>query len=349
MLPPATQDAQTISTLYDSVFVLAVITFVIVEALLLITAFKFQRRRANEQPVQSHGNNVAELVWTIIPAIVVGVIFFMALDATGRLTGHGGANPVSRVHALTDARARRLIEDTEKVDLVIEVTGRQWFWQYKYLGDVEITSDSADDANGKPKPLILPAGKRIRLDMTAADVIHAWWVPQLGPMLYVNPGERSYVFIDNAAPGTYEGQCNVFCGARHAYMLSPVTMLPEAEYDVWFKQQAEAQGASLGPVTAGDAARGKALFLGEGSGGQVCHTCHLIDGTKAQGKTAPRALTGFANYPTIAQVDGFANNPENLKKWLTDPQSVKKGTAMPNLLLKPQQVEDLVAYLTTLK
>jgi cytochrome c oxidase subunit II len=349
MLPPATRDAQIISSIYDSVFVLAVITFVIVEVLLLITAFKFQRRRANEQPVQTHGNNIAELTWTAIPAVVVAVIFFMAMDATGRLTGSGGPSPVSRVHALSDARGRRLVEETERVDLVIEVTGRQWFWQYKYLGDVEITADSADGPDGKAKPLILPAGKRIRLDLTAADVIHAWWVPQLGPMLYVNPGERSYVYINNAAAGRFEGQCNVFCGARHAYMLSPVILLPEAEYDAWFKEQAAAQGASTGPVTAGDPARGKALFLGEGAGGQVCHTCHSIDGTKAQAKVAPRTLTGFANYPTIAQVDGFANNPDNLKKWLVDPQSVKKGTAMPNLQLKPQQVEDLVAYLTSLK
>jgi cytochrome c oxidase subunit II len=349
MLPPATQDVQTIQTLYNGVFVFAVITFVIVEALLVITAFKFQRKRANEMPVQSHGNNTAEIAWTVIPAIVVALIFFMALDATGKLTGAGGPTAVGRVHALGDARARRLVEDTEKVDLVIEVTGRQWFWQYKYLGDVQIEGDSNDGADGNPKPLVLPAGKRIRLDLTAVDVIHAWWVPQLAPMLYVNPGERSYIYIVDAIPGTYIGQCNVFCGARHAFMRSPVLVLPEAEYAAWFKEQAAAQGAASGPVVAGNPEKGKRVFLGEGPGGQVCWTCHAVAGTKAVGKTAPREMTQFTTYPTIAQVNGFTNNPDNLKKWLTNPQAVKPGTAMPNLQLKPQQIEDLVAYLSTLK
>ncbi len=169
------------------------------------------------------------------------------------------------------------------------------------------------------KPLVIPAGKRIRLDLTAADVIHAWWVPQFGSMIYVNPGERSYIFINDALPGIYIGQCNVFCGARHAFMLSPVTVLPEAEYDAWLKAQAEEQGIASGPLKPGDAAKGKLLFLGEGAGGQVCWTCHVVAGTKAQGKTAPREMTVLGTYPTIAQVEGFTNNPENLKKWLIQP------------------------------
>jgi cytochrome c oxidase subunit II len=350
MLPPATSDAQVIKSLYDGVFIFAIITFVLVEGLLLISAFKFQRRRADDAPVQVHGNNAAELTWTIIPAIVVAIVFGMSIDAVGKLTGHGSsAAPVARVHALTDAASALRVADTEKVDLVIEVTGRQWFWQYAYKGDAQITGDSNDGPDGKPKPLVIPAGKRVRLDLTAADVIHAWWVPQFGSMIYVNPGERSYIFIKDVAPGLYIGQCNVFCGARHAYMLSPVLVLPEAEYDAWLKAQAAEQGAATGPVVAGDPAKGKLLFLGEGTDGQICWTCHVIEGTKAVGKTAPREMTKFAEYPTIAQIDGFANTPENLKKWLTDPQGVKPGTAMPNLQLKPQQVEDLIAYLTSLK
>jgi len=80
-----------------------------------------------------------------------------------------------------------------------------------------------------------------------------------------------------------------------------------------------------------------------------CVACHYIEGTKAQGRVAPRELTRFATYPTIAQLDGFENNAENLARWLRDPQSVKPGTAMPNLNLKAQEIADLVAYLQTLK
>ena len=115
----------------------------------------------------------------------------------------------------------------------VEVTGRQWFWQFAYKRDGDVTSDSNDD-----KPLMLPAGKRIRLDLTAADVIHAWWIPALGPMIYVNPGERSYIFIDGVEQGDFKGQCNVFCGVRHAYMALHVKFVPEAEFEAWYKKEA---------------------------------------------------------------------------------------------------------------
>jgi cytochrome c oxidase subunit 2 len=132
-------------------------------------------------------------------------------------------------------------------------------------------------------------------------------------------------------------------------MLNNVKVLPEAEFNKWYEEQRVAQGGAAGPVAAGDPVKGKALFMGEGAGAQVCWTCHAIDGTKAIAKVAPRDMTKFTSYPTIAQVDGFDNTPENLKKWLANPQAVKPGTAMPNLALKPQQIEDLVAYLTSLK
>jgi cytochrome c oxidase subunit II len=239
MLPPATPDAQLIKNLYDGVYVLAVITFVLVEALLVIAAIKFRRQSNADAPVQTHGNNMAELGWTVVPAIIVAIVFGMAVDTAGKLAGAGStASPVAKVHAVGDRVAERRVQDVEKVDMVIEVTGRQWFWQYKYKMDGELMTDSNDD-----KPLVIPAGKRIRLDLTAADVIHAWWVPQLGPMLYVNPGELTAIFIVEAAPGNYIGQCNFYCGVRHAYMLNNVKVMPEAEFDAWYKGELAAAGA----------------------------------------------------------------------------------------------------------
>jgi cytochrome c oxidase subunit II len=234
MLPPATNDAKIVSDLYNFVYIFGVIAFIIVEGLLLYTAIKFRRQTAGEMPFQNHGNNRAELTWTVIPALVVAMVFFISMDATGKMTGHGSAaNPVARVHALGDAKGALLVNEAEKVDLIVEVTGRQWFWQFAYKRDGDVTSDSNEN-----KPLVLPAGKRIRLDLTAADVIHAWWLPELGPMIYVNPGERSYIYIDNVAPGEFKGQCNVFCGVRHAYMLLNVKFVPEAEFETWYKSQA---------------------------------------------------------------------------------------------------------------
>lgn len=335
MVPPVTHDAQLIKDLYDLIFVIAVLVFVFVEGLLIYTAIRFRRRRADEMPEQVHGSRTLELLWTIIPAIIVAVIFGFAVDTMNRMTAAGTiSNPVAHVHAINDVAARRRVEAAQPVDLVIDVTARQWVWQFKYPGDAGVTANET---------LIIPAGKNVRLDMTSADVIHAWWMPNFGPMIYVNPGELSYVWINVPEEhiGQYIGQCNVYCGAAHANMLSRVRVVSQADYDAWYAEQA---GTLTGELQAGDPERGMNFFMNG-----PCTACHSIEGTKAEGKVAPRTLTNFASYPTIAQVDGFTNNIENLKSWLKDPQAHKPGTQMPNLNLKPQEIEDLAAYLSTLK
>jgi cytochrome c oxidase subunit 2 len=333
MLPPATHDATLINDLYNLILIFAVITFLLVEGLLIYSAIKFRRRNQDEMPQKIHGSRTLELLWTIVPAIVVAVIFGFAVDTMSRMTASGTlSNPVAHVHAINDQEAWRRVENAQPVDLVIGVTGRQWVWQFAYPGGDGVTASET---------LIVPANKNIRLDMTAADVIHAWWVPELGPMLYVNPGEASHVWFNAERPGDYIGQCNVYCGAAHAKMLARVRALPQAEYDEWYAQQAAANSAPAGP---GNAQAGMDTFMNG-----PCIACHSIEGTKAQGKVAPRPLTHFATYPTIAQVDGFTNNTENVEKWLKDPQAVKPGTQMPNLNLKAQQIADLAAYLESLK
>lgn len=329
LVPPASHDARLIDELFQIVYVLSFIVFIIVEGLLVYSVIKFRRRRADEMPVQVHGNTAAEIGWTVVPALIVGVIFGFAVDTLGRMTARGSASaPLSHIHNINDREALRRIEEARQVDLVIKVVGRQWVWQYTYP-DGKLTASET---------LVVPANKTIRLDMTTADVIHAWWMPAFGPMLYVNPGEVSYVWF-NVPPGEYIGQCNVFCGVAHAQMISKVRALPEDEYNQWYQEQTA--GAS-GPVAAGDARRGEEIFMNQ----NICWSCHSIDGTKAQAKVAPRSLTRFATYDTIAEV--VPNTPDNLRAWLRDPQAIKPGTAMPNLNLKPQDIEDLIAYLQTL-
>jgi cytochrome c oxidase subunit 2 len=332
MLPPVTQDAKLIYDLYNLIFVFAVAVFVLVEGLLIYSVIKFRRRRSDEMPQQTHGSRGLELLWTIAPAIVVAVIFGMAVDTMGKMTARGALSaPVAHVHAINDQEAWRRVNSAQPVDLVINVTGRQWVWQFKYPGDAEVITN---------EELIVPANTNIRLDMTSADVIHVWWMPELGPMLYVNPGQMSHVWF-NAPAGDYFGQCNQYCGVAHANMLSRVKVLPQEEYDEWFAGQAAASSTAARP---GNAQAGMDFFMNG-----PCIACHSIEGTKAQGKVAPRPLTRFASYPSIAQVEGFVNAPENLAKWLKDPQAVKPGTAMPNLNLGAQNIADLVAYLESLQ
>lgn len=332
MVPPATRDAEIISDLFNVIFIFAVIVFVLVEGLLIYSVIKFRRRRADEMPEQIHGNRGLELAWTIVPAIVIALIFGLSVDAMSRMTARGTlSNPVAHVHAINDQEAWQRVERAQPVDLAIEVVGRQWVWQYKYPGGDGVTAS---------EELVVPANANIRLDMTAADVIHAWWMPEFGPMIYVNPGEVSHVWF-NVPPGEYIGQCNVYCGVAHAQMISRVRALPQAEFDEWYAQQAAAVSVVAGP---GDPQAGMEYFMNG-----PCIACHYIEGTKAQGRVGPRELTRFATYPTIAQVDGFTNNAENLTAWLRNPQAIKPGTAMPNLNLKAQDIANLVAYLQTLK
>lgn len=348
LVPPASNDANLINNLFFVVYVFSFIVFVLVEALLVIAAIRFRRRRADEMPEQIHGHSVAELTWTVVPAVVVAIVFAFSVDTLSRLSAAGPAsNPVNHVHAIGDTVAAGRADRAQKVDLVIKVVGRQWLWQYTYP-DTNVSFSSISSATGRDdagssegRELVIPAGRTVRLDLTAADVIHAWWVPAFGPMLYVNPGEVSYVWI-NALPGEYVGQCNVFCGVAHPLMISRVKVLPAADWDEWYRAQV---AASSGPAQPGDAKRGFDTFMNG-----PCIACHLIEGTKAQGTISPRALTRYASaYPTIAQVGTLALNKDNLEKWLKNPPALKPGTAMPNLNLKPQEIADLTEYLLSLK
>jgi cytochrome c oxidase subunit II len=325
LVPPASQDAQVINNLYLLLYLLSAAVFLLVEGLLVYSVVKFRRRNANETPEQIHGNTRLEALWTVLPMVLVGFIFLMAVNTMGQLQASGSFNdPLSHVHGINDQVAIKRISEAKKVDLVIQATARQWVWQFKYP-DGNVTSNAQ---------LMVPANKTIRIDMATVDVIHAWWVPALGGMIYVNPGETSSVWF-NAPVGEYKGQCNAFCGLAHAQMLIDVKVLSQEDYDKWYAQQ---NASSSAPAAPGDAARGEQVFLNG-----PCVSCHTIDGTIAQGKVAPRPLTHFATYNQVAQV--IPNTPDNVTKWLHNPQDVKPGTQMPNLGLKPQDIADLVAFL----
>ena len=231
MVPPASPDAHLINDLFRIVYILSFIVFILVEGLIVVAVIRFRRRRADEAPAQVHGNTAAEIGWTVVPAMLVGVLFGLAMDTWNNLAASGVGNvPMSHVHPINDSNALRRVNDAKQVDLVIEVTGRQWVWQYKYPNGTVVNQD-----------LVVPADKTVRLDIVTADVIHAWWVPALGGMLYVNPGEMSHVWI-NARPGEYTGQCNVFCGVAHAQMIANVKALPPDEYEQWSQDQAARLG-----------------------------------------------------------------------------------------------------------
>ncbi len=295
------------NALFTFLMVGAILVSILI-AVLLTTALLRARRQAG-MPVQNAGNPRLEVTWTIVPTFVVAIIFtFMVVEMRrGPTPGTG-------------------IPEGQQPD--IEVIGHQWWWEFRYP-----KQGGAITAN----ELHLPAGQRVLVTLTSADVQHGFWVPELGQKMDLYPGKVNFLFLEPSEVGTYLGVCTEFCGTQHAWMRVRVISQPQAEFDAWVAQLRAA------PAPAGDlAVRGEQLF-----GQYACGSCHLIAGTPHQGLAAP-ALTNFATRQTIS-AGVIPNTPENLATYLRNPQAVKPGVLMPNFRLNDDEVAALVAYLSGLK
>ncbi len=212
--------------------------------------------------------------------------------------------------------------------LNVQVVGHQWWWEFRYPDQGIVTANE----------LHVPVGRPISFQIESADVIHSFWVPRLAGKVDAMPGRRTRTSFTVDEPGTYQGQCAEFCGAQHANMRFLVIAQPESEFQVWANQQA------AGPVEATDdlAQRGRETFFQS-----ACVGCHAIQGTKAQGKAGPD-LTHIGSRRTLA-AGLLDNTPENMARWIANPQEIKPGNKMPNQNLSQEQVDALVAYLQSLK
>lgn len=308
-LNPAGPNGATIADLFNIVLVIATVVFVVVEGLLLYSAFRF-RRKSNDasEPTQVHGNTKAEIAWTILPALIVVTLFVLALQGLQTLN----APPAE---AASNA-------------LNVKVIGHQFWWEYQYP-DLGVTT--ATD-------LVIPTNTVVNLDLTSVDVIHSFWVPQLNGKTDAFPNHINYTWLQANTPGVYAGQCAELCGASHANMRVTVIAKTPEEFDQWVKAQ------QAGPVepTEALAQQGKLIFEAG-----ACIGCHTINGTAAQGKVGPN-LTHVGSRTSIAG-GMFTNTEGNLRRWLTNPPEVKPGSVMPNLNLTRTEVEALTAYLQSLK
>jgi len=201
------------------------------------------RKSKGAVPATFDHSTKAEIVWTVIPVII---LVAMAVPA---------------------ARTLVKIEDTRGSELTVKVTGYQWKWQYEYVdhgvsffSTLARTSDVARqlDSGIKPQsvenyllevdnPLVVPQGRKVRVLITANDVIHAWWVPDFGMKKDAIPGFINELWFNADTPGTYRGQCAELCGRDHGFMPIVVEVLPQAEFDTWLEQQKAARQAAGAP------------------------------------------------------------------------------------------------------
>ena len=216
-----------------------------------------------------------------------------------------------------------------KPSVTIEITGKQWWWQVRYLSDD--LSRSFTTAN----EIHMPIGVPIRLKLIGGDVIHSFWVPQLAGKMDAIPGQTNETWIEAAAPGTYNGQCTEYCGLQHAHMGVVVVAQSRTDFRNWWNDQLRAprslQGAALS---------GQVEFLVH------CGSCHTIRGTEAAGAQGPD-LSHLMGRATIAAAS-FPNDGQTLAHWIADPQSLKPGSLMPAPAVSQADLASINNYLHTL-
>ena len=217
----------------------------------------------------------------------------------------------------------------------VTVIGHQFWWEYRYpkLGIVtanELHIPVGNPANSAPT----------YLNMSSADVAHSFWVPRLAGKTDVIPNRVNTMWMDPDQPGLYLGQCAQYCGTQHAKMLIRVYAQSPADFAAWVSLQKQPGQQSFAGNPA--AAEGHAVFMRN-----ACINCHTISGTVATGRFGPD-LTHLASRDTIGS-GAIQNTPENLRKWVDDPNSLKPGCLMPAMHLNDRDLDAITAYLTQLR
>lgn len=319
--------------LFAIIFWIGLVVFIAVEVGVVFVAIRFRKKKDQEgEPPQTHGNNKMEITWTVIPAIVL-----MLIAIPGTMTIFD--NLVSP-------------QPPEEGGMLIEASGRQWWFEFVYP---ELGITTANEMR-------IPVGEVINLDLESRDVIHSFWVPKLAGKVDMVPGNENKMWLQANETGEFFGQCAEFCGVAHANMRFRVIVMNRPDFDLWVAEQAAEALEPVDPLVQA----GAELFTGPQAG---CSACHTIQGSRrARGKVGPD-LTHVASRLHLAA--GIMNNTDdsgnlnestlqsNLRSWITDPEKIKPGNIMSRdgavynggqpANLNEEQISALVAYLMALK
>ncbi|WP_133478733.1 cytochrome c oxidase subunit II [Cognatilysobacter segetis] len=254
------------------------------------------------------------------PAIVAALVGWVVLTL-------GLLSWLTAASFLADRRLR-----DGRGEVSIRVTAKQWWWDVEYLDP--IIARNFRTAN----ELHLPRDRTAHVELRSGDVIHSFWVPSLSGKHDMIPGRVNALLLTPRVNGYFRGQCAEFCGLQHAHMALDVQVEDDAAYRAWADRQ------RLPAVAPTDAAAQRGLVVYERA---ACAICHRIGGTPSGGRVGPD-LTHLATRRSLA-AGTLAMNRGNLAAWIVDPQHAKPGNNMPAVPLTPQDVSDLVAYLSELK
>jgi cytochrome c oxidase subunit 2 len=309
ILNPQGPISRQIDKLWNPVFAIAVVIFILVEGLIVFVMVRFRARSDDDAPVQVHGNSTLEIGWTILPALLLVVIGFFT------------------VTNLVD------LDRAPKGDVLnVQVIGHQWWWEYDYSDYKVVTANE----------LHIPVGRPVFVHVTSADVIHSFWAPALAGKMDAIPGRLNHLTLQADKPGqTYLGQCTEYCGLSHANMRIRVVTHTQADFARWIAGQQRASAIAK----SGEAGDGAALFRSKGCGG--CHAIEgYTAGHVGPNLTHLYSRKTFAG--ALFDLDEqnlrlWLRDPPARK-----PMNPNKGLGMPNLQLTEDEIGKLIAFLETL-
>lgn len=306
---PESPEAQAIYDLFLLVLAISAVIFIIVAGLIAVAIWRGRSRAT--MPKQDFGSEKREIYWMVGPILVV--FWITAISAKLILT----VNAFPKFHP----------PDSTAGEADLTVTGHQWWWE------IEHNDSGIIEAN----EIYIPTGKKLRVKLQSADVIHCFWVPQLARKMDVIPGRENYIWLEATKPGTYQGRCAEYCGNQHAWMGFKVYALDPEEFTKWEAGEKVAPGTS----TESDVVKGEELFFAH-----TCSNCHTVEGTVAQATIGPN-LTRIASRKEIG-AGVLKNSTENLTLWLKNPQAIKPGCKMPDFKLTEDEASQIAAYLESL-
>jgi cytochrome c oxidase subunit 2 len=240
-------NANQIDSLYKITLYIALVIFILVEGALAYALVKF-RKRKGAVAAQIRGNTRLEVGWTVAASVILlalAVVTFAKLSSIQNPPNSGpSGDQLFGDSGLLYASAERKLPPNGK-SLNIQVIGRQYIWQYVYPGANE------PDGLGAPysyEEMVVPTNTTVTLDIVSSDVVHSWWIPQLGGKFQAVPGYHNYTWFKISKPGVFTGQCALLCGRGHARMIATVKAVPPAQFEAWLAYQkkliAEANAAA---------------------------------------------------------------------------------------------------------
>ncbi|HZN15934.1 MAG TPA: cytochrome c oxidase subunit II [Acidimicrobiales bacterium] len=309
ILNPQGPISRKLDSLWNPVFLIAVIIFVLVEGLILFVLIRYRAKSDDDAPVQVHGNTTLEIGWTILPALLLLIVGFFTVTTLVDLD----RKPTGDV-------------------LNVKVIGHQWWWEYDYL-DYKVTTANE---------LHIPVGQPVFVKVSSVDVIHSFWAPALAGKMDAVPGRDNHLTIQADKAGqTYLGQCTEYCGLSHANMRIRVVTHTQADFARWIADQ---QREAAIP-TSGTAGEGASLFKAKGCGG--CHSVSgYTAGTVGPNLThlySRKTFAGALFTLDEQQLRLWLRDPPGQK-----PMNPNKGLGMPNLQLTEDEIGKLIAFLETL-